>query len=364
MTLQPRALSPLRNARLQTVDSNLIFDRIYRIQHAWADDGVRFDDGLGGVAFRFTPSTMATYGTLDPVSANAPSADAHVVAELHKMVVPANTDHQQMRLFQAWAPVPRASASRKACAKQASLATLAVGIDRTPIVNQCFSIGSCVPAAKDAGALDDVYNAYAEQLQACMAADHADSATPVPLAMVLQPGTAFQLGQYQDIPVYFAPNTTHKGGYIVRFGSRATELPAGAPTPDPFDAPTPAPPSVGSNQTSYGGCPFTVFNNTTLHRRALELVTPTTATPATTAQVCGEMCALLLTCRIFVFDGTCHMYSINNIGAALCKTNGCAGIWVDDAEQECAVTLEARHRVPSSSAMLHIKSDCCIVKPY
>ena len=357
MQLQPRALSTLRNARLQTVDSNLILHRIQRIHNAWGmSSSDRFADGLGGLAFAFTPTYIATFD---------PHANSHVTAERLKMVVPENTDKLRLRIFEATAPVPRASSSRSACEKQAALATLSVGMDRTPAVDQCFSIGSCVPAANDAGALDDVYNTYAEQLQSCMAADHADHQHPVPVAVVIQPGSAFVLGSYQDIPVYYAPNKTNAYGYYVRFGSTVNAPFALTPTPPPFDVPTP-PPLVRNSATlrTFNDCAFESFANTTLHAQALPYVEVVHAsTNIETESACGAKCAMLLTCRMFVFaDDTCTMYSLLNIGSALCKENGCSSIWVDDAENKCAVTLAKTYHRPKKAATLHVKSDCCIIK--
>ena len=358
--LQPRAIVPFNGDRLQTVDSNLIIDRASRFITAWNASAVTFnpfDDGLGGLAYASRPLQFLK-PTFDSLS--------FVNVEQNNIVVPANKDNYELRMFQITAPVPRSSSTRDECDEQASLATLSVGINKTPLQSQCFSIGSCVPAAHDAGAFDDVYNAYIEQLQTCMAADHAESLTPVPMAIVMQPGKLFQLQTYQDIPVYVRPQVPTGQdtpiGPRAQFGSRVSHFPTQSPSPGPFDPPTPAPIAPSPQPvTQFANCPFVAYENQTL-QNADALVTQLQQTSSsTTKDQCGTMCALLLTCRFFVYNGVCQLYSINNVGSANCKNSNCNGLWVNDAEQDCSVVMNSQYRLAKSLSSVHVKQNCCFI---
>ena len=354
--LQPRALSPLQNTYLKTVDTNLLLNRIERIQNAWSANGNPLDDGLGGRAFANNPSIKQSY-----------TAAAQSIVEVvpNGVAVSANTNARNLLMSQVVAPVPRNDFRRKACEKQAELASLAVGMGKTSASPQCYSVGRCVPPVEDAGALDNVYNAYVEQLQACMAADYLDSELPVPIALLIQPGTEFVYQAYQDIPVYYHPNsTTTANGYIVRFGPNAGELPPNVPTPNPADTVSPTPfPSTGLHYTTYGDdCTFITYDNTTLAAKATYYLTPisSSAYNVTTRNGCGQTCANLLACRLFVhFDNSCALYSINTVG---CLGNqNCDPIWVESAEKQCVVAFDQHFVARKTNATLHVKNNCCII---
>ena len=361
--LYPRALAPILDARLKAVDAELLFDRMDRIKLAWDTQKNPVLDGLGGSAYTDRPDKIQSY----QVQMNA---DTLPVAEGDDPAVylRPNTEDHVMNVVQMWSPSPRENVTA-ACREQASLASLAVGMSKTAVTEQCYAVGSCVPPAKDTGALNNVYNAYVQQLKACLAAEYSDSEKPVPVAIVLQPGTKFVQSEYQNLPVYV--NLEAKN--YARFGSRNSKvselLPLPTfPTPQPSTFATPSPvPSFSDRPIAVAdSCTFSVYANMKL---AQDVYWQTTRINSTAYQAnesiekCREICAKLLACRMFLFDETtqtCEMHSINKVGCAVQQNTEC-DIWVDSAENNCRVTVSSDHFAVQIATQTEIKEDCCII---
>ena len=358
--LYPRALAPTFSARLKVIDIELLLNRMERIKTAWEVKANPMLDGLGGRAYVDKPYTQSFQAVMTaetlPV---APGSNPSVYLR-------PNTEENTMNIIQMWSQAPRDGTS-DACREQASLATLSVGMSKTPVGTQCYATGSCVPPARDTGALNNVFNAYVQQLKSCLAAEHSDALHPVPVAIVLQPGTNFYQTEYQNIPVYVSSENKVKFGSTSQTVSELLPLPT-FPTPQPstFDTPSPVPPFSDRPTQTSDSCSFTVYNDLTF----VDAVTPQTTIINSSAYgadhsaaVCRNVCAKLLACRFFSYDASksrCVLHSINQVGcmqdAALCD------VWVEAAENDCLVTIPPARFKAQFNISTEVKQDCCIVQ--
>ena len=108
-------------------------------------------------------------------------------------------------------------------------------------------------------------------------------------------------------------------------------------------------------------CNFDVYPNASLVH-ADSYVTPLHSPIANMTETeCGTMCALLLACRLFQHDNLCHLYSIDNIGAEICKNDVCNDFWVNDADHDCVVVMGAQYRQTNANATVLVKQNCCFI---